>query len=1141
MYRWWVLFFLWAPLLSAQTVTGSIVGSVQDPSGSAITGVTVKVFQTKTGAERETKTNERGDFVLGGLDASEYNLTVRADGFVPLERRGIVLTASERLSVGVLELKIGSLTEQVTISAQGATVQTASAERSGVITSSQVSNVLIRGRNIMSLLQLLPGVVDTADNASLNRNWSLYVNGNRANTNNLTLDGMSLNNVGHNSGHLVHVGQDTIAEVKMLLSNYQAEYGLMAGANVTMVSKSGTRDFHGLVSYFKRHEQFDANSFFNNRLSKGKSRSRYNTWNYNVGGPVYIPGKFNRNKDKLFFFWSQEFWPTKVPQTTYQRTVPTALERAGDFSQSVDLNGALRVVKDPLNGSTPFAGNIVPVSRINSSGQALLKMFPDPNFTNRIISAGKYNYVFQTNNRQSMSPNLMRLDYHLNSNNQISWTSAGHNEEQEGDLGIPTSGSINWPQMRKTYAVNTRTYQVRYQRIFSPTLINELNVGHLRLNGNDEYTDEELKKNQRDVVGYTAGSLYPACNPLNLVPNVSFSDVTNAAILAVEARFPYSTKQYRADISDNLTKITGSHTIKTGVFIDRVWSSPSMSTTFNGSLAFGQSSINPLDSGYGYSNALLGNYASYSESSSAGRLHVRSLNVEWFVQDNWKVSRRFTLDYGIRFSWIPPLRDRDNHVSAFVPTLYNSAQAVHLIKPALVNGTRVGVDPETGTVYSKTLIGAIAPSSGNRSNGLVIGGKDGYPEGLINDRGIHYSPRVGFAWDVFGQGKTAVRGGFGIFYNRQDFDTLLTGGYGSQQPTVETPNIYYSTLATLSSAAGYYFPATVRGLDRAGHVPTVMNYSLSVQQNIGFNTVVDLGYSGSVGRHLMWSRNINPIPAGANWKAENKDYSGATLSAAFLRPIIGYGDILFREWASSSNYHSLQVGVNRRYAHGVQFGASWTWSKAMDFNDSDTGDISPIVPVRVWNYGLAGFDRTHVLKVNWIWDVPNSPWRNAIVKGVLNNWQMSGIASFVSGSPLGIGFSTSNSLDITGTPSQGARIVVTGDPVLPKSERTFSQNFRTEVFERPAVGTFGNAAKTLIRGPGINNWDLAIFKNFPVRELLNFQFRWEMYNAFNHTQFSSLDTTARFDASGAQINSALGQFAAARNPRQMQFALRFSF
>ena len=223
----------------------------------------------------------------------------------------------------------------------------------------------------------------------------------------------------------------------------------------------------------------------------------------------------------------------------------------------------------------------------------------------------------------------------------------------------------------------------------------------------------------------------------------------------------------------------------------------------------------------------------------------------------------------------------------------------------------------------------------------------------------------------------------------------------------------------------------------------------------------------------------------------------------------------------------------RRYARGVQFGAAWTWSKVLDFTDTDTQTVSTLVPVRVWNYGLAAYDRTHVLKLDWLWDVPKTPWSSPAAKMVFHNWQISGIASFVSGQPLGVGFSATTPTDITGSPTDGPRIVVTGNPVLPKSERTFSRFFRTDVFQLPARGTIGNAAKTLLRGPGINNWDIAVFKSFPIREPMRFQrfqFRWELYNAFNHTQFSAVDTSARFDPQGRQVNGRFGEFTAARQP-----------
>ena len=342
------------------------------------------------------------------------------------------------------------------------------------------------------------------------------------------------------------------------------------------------------------------------------------------------------------------------------------------------------------------------------------------------------------------------------------------------------------------------------------------------------------------------------------------------------------------------------------------------------------------------------------------------------------------------------------------------------------------------------------------------------------------------------------------------------------------------------------FPAGTTGHQVDWPVGRVINYSIGVQRNVGFGTVVDASYVGTLGRHLPHARNWNAILFGANFARQNEDPTnpGRPLPAAFLRPYIGYNDILLYEYESNSSYHSLQVTANRRFARGINFGASWTWSKAMDYVDSDTTQVSALINRRVWNYGKAGYDRTHILKGYWLWDLPKGSriWNNPAGRAMLDNWQLSGILTMQSGAPSGIGLGFVASTDITGSPTDGARVVVVQNPVLGRSDRTFSRYFNTNAFRPPAVGTVGNAAKDVFRGPGLNNWDISLFKNFPVfGERRKLQFRAELYNAFNHTQYTGVDTTTRFDAQGNQVNARFGELTSAAAARRIQLALRFSF
>ncbi len=1136
---WAVLTTVLAPTAVGQTTTARLTGSVTDATGAAVPEAQLTATNLATGIQRKATSAPDGSYTIPFLERSKYQVTVQKKGFRPIVQE-LTLDVGQVARLDFV-LEVGEVTEKVTVTAEAPPVQTASAERAGVITGSQVDNLLVRSRSVTAFLRLLPGVVDETVVEVFSPNMSMYTAGNRNNTNNVTLDGLLTTSMGSGTNHAAFIGQDAVAEVRVLLTNYQAEYGRTSGANIQAVSKSGGREFHGLGSYFFRHEQFNANNFFNNRLSVEKSRYRYRTFTYSVGGPVYIPDKFNRSREKLFFFWSQEFWPIKSTTGLKKLTVPTNLERNGDFSQSLDVNNKLIAVTDG-NAGLPFPSNRIPVSRINSDTQALLKYFPEPNFLDRTVSGGTYNYIFESDIKNPIRTSTLKLDYNATEKDIFSGSFTVASIKTDGSVGV-LDNSSTWPQMRSAFVIPSRPVVVRYHHTFSPTLINELYVGSLKNGSRTDSFEEEIRRNQRDVVGFKAGQLTPSINTLNLIPNATFGGVQNPASMAISSSFPSLDKQNNANVADNITKFVGGHTLKSGVYFDLINSHRARYGSVNGTFSFARNVNNPLDTGYAYSNAIVGVFNTYTEPTATFVPHYRMRNVEWFVQDNWKVTSRLTVDYGIRFAEILPTIERDNLLSGFVVSQYDPSQQVRLVEPKLVGGVRKGFDAVSGNVYPSALIGAIVPGAGNASNGMIVTAKNSeYPRALIENRGVHFGPRFGFAYDPFGKGKTAVRGGFGVFYNRQGMNQA-TSPFFAQTPLVDNPTVYYGDVATMLESKGYTFPQDVLGVDRAGHVPTVMNFSLSTQQSIGFDTILDVGYVGSLGRHLMWRRNLNSIPFGANFLSQNSDPASpsSALPSAFLRRYVGYNNIYTQEWASSSNYHSLQVTAKRRYRGGFELSANWTWSKAMDFNDSDTDAVSTLVPIRVWNYGLATFDRTHMLKVGWVWDLPKVRWTNPVARFVLNDWQANGIAIFSSGAPLGVGFSTTTGMDITGSPTDGARIVVTGDPVLPKSERTFSRNFRTDVFDVPGKGAIGNAAKTVIRGPGINNWDVAIFKNLPVREQMRFQFRCEMYNAFNHTQFSGLDTSARFDAAGKQVSSTFGQFTSARNPRQMQLALRFYF
>jgi hypothetical protein len=1125
----------------AQTVTGVITGRVVDSTGLGIPKALVALAHAETGERRELLSSETGDFVFTAIQPGRYSIAVQASGMKRLEKTDLNLTASERLSVGQLTMEVGAVSESVTVSAQGTPVQTSSQERSAVLTKTQIDTLMTRSRDFIALLRVLPGVVYGAENDVLGPSTGPTINGLRNTYNTYSIDGLPMNDLGSTQVMYNPTNLEAVGEVKVLLNNYQAEYGRNAGAMVNAITKSGTQQFHGSGYVYKRHEQFNANTFFNNLNRLPKARYRYTTGGFSIGGPMHWPGKFNTSRDKLFFFFAQETVRGNSPQPLVQRTVPTTLERQGDFSQTLELNGRPVVIRDPLS-NTPFPDAVVPRSRINPNGQKILEVFPLPNQLDRNITRGNYNYNFQESIFQPKQHNLFRVDANATSKIRMYFRGSIWREENHGHrVG---GGSEPWGYLKSNAKYTDDAGVFSLTHVLSPSLVHEFSAGaHHSFETSPPFDEAEALALNRERRGMTLPQFYPGQNFYNLVPWASFGGVPNAARISNDLRFPKRGSDAMFTWSDGWSKIQGRHTLKFGFYAERARNYEGERGVFAGDFDLGRDVNNPNDSGWAYANAVLGNFRAYQESNTRVGTQARGATIEWFAQDNWKATRRLTLDYGMRFTVVIPYWQADGKAVNFDPERYDPARTAPFFVPTLdTQRRRQALNPLTGELLPEVFIGAFVPGAGDPFNGAVTQGTAGYPRGFADNRGVHFGPRIGFAYDLFGDGRTAIRAGGGIFYNTRPSGGEI-GDLGRNPPSLLTPTIYYGDVAGYIRSSGVLFPSAFEAAAMQGELPTIYNYSVGIQRDIGFQTVIDAAYVGSLGRHLLQRRNINAIPYGARFLAQNQDLTtGRPLQDNFFRPFLGYGDIILREPASSSNYHSMQVQLNRRFSRGIQFGASWTWSKAMDLVDADTNTVAAFLSRRVWNYGKAGYDRTHNLVLNYTWDLPrlSRMWNRRPVRLVFDNWQLAGILSFISGAPLGIGLGTVDAADITGG-GDGARVLVLGKAVIPKGERTLQRFFDTSVFARPPQGTIGNAPKDVIRGPGINNWDVSIFKHFPIRERAAFQLRWEMYNALNHTQFGGVDTSTRFDAAGRQTNTRFGALISSRDARRMQGSVRFSF
>jgi hypothetical protein len=1202
-----VLAFFCANML-AQTVTSSLVGTVVDQQDAAIVDAPVVLTNAGTGVIRRAVTDSLGAYRFVNLDPGIYNVTVKATGFKSETLAGIEVVAQETHNAGRLSVQIGNVSETITVTAEAVQVQLASSEKSATVNGGDLEDLTLKGRDLFGYPRLVPGVIDTASSRDVTSHGAISgmnING-ATSALNFTVDGITDMDTGSNTSVQFEPNLDSIQELKVLTSNYAAEYGRNSGGMITAVTKSGTQQFHGSAAWNHRHEEFNADTWVNNHTVKNGVATprvpyRYNVEPYSLGGPAYIPKVFNKDRTRLFFFWSQEYTGQFVSGGSQSVYTPTALERVGNFSQSFNNNGSLISVLDPANGNAPFPGNIIPANRINTVGQELLNYFPMPNYTPTLAAQlHVVNYFEQGSATHPRRNSVLRIDGSITSKisayfrwmsdydtSPVLYDGVPFTSDQGGVLGATGISPIEHPNGGRGY-LGTITYTI------SPTIVNETTVA----NNWDQYTyvtTDNYKSEDRSIIPGLP-SLFPVPGPAqsgsqgaingyaNILPTFSFGTPSNAVSYG---RTGASAGQERAVnptfyVTDNLTKIMGHHSIKTGIYVEYNEKYQPADRNYAGAFSFASSSSTPLlNTNDGFANALLGNVASYTQYSATTTFNDNYWNVEFYVQDNWKVNQKLTLDLGLRFYHQTPQQDYFHTFVNFNPSTYSASAMPRIYVPACSTGVAtctsntglVAKDPLTGATTSSGFIGDYIPNTGNPTDGLQVLGVGNVPLAPYNTKPLVAAPRIGFAYDVLGDGKTALRGGWGMFYNRLDGNQYY--GLSGQPPTaypVTVTNLSLSQIAAQNTGA----PPSLSTLSIAplaptawpAHVPwdAVMNASLNLQRLISNSTVVEVGYTWNYSYNQHLTYNANYIPIGTGWPFTpsniNPTTSGGTsadVGSIFERAIYpGYGAITENAMIGHANYNAFNATLQKRLSHGLVLGAAYTFSKALG-----TTSYTPAVSNNeAWNYGRLSTDRRHNLQISYYYDFPNIAKKYGIrVLGVVtDNWTFSGITSIQSGAPFSPGCGlTSGAAGVTGgytgTPDVSQRCEVIGNPLANVPAGTYfnpaafampalATGPDNSIVGPPALGNLGGGAGVLSY-PHITNFDLTMTKNIPLgadkRRVLRFQV--QAYNAFNHSEFNGMNTGIQFNPTTNAVSNAtaVGLPTGTLPARVMAFTIRFQF
>jgi len=1116
------LLFLAALATPAFAQEATIVGTVTDPSGAAVADAKVTLTNTETGVSKVFSTNESGQYVAVDIHIGHYDIKVEKGGFKTEERKNMVLQVGDR-SRADFALSVGGSQETVTVEANTVAVQADTGEVSNVITGQQIEGISVNGRGIYQLAALAPGAssqIDvTAPNTPVGGSAGVEFNGMRQNHNLYLLDGGENSDRGGAGGMSIAPSLDSIAEFRQLTSNYSADFGLSSAGTMTLVLKSGTKQFHAAAWEFNRNDAFDARTYNNPKyLPSGApnpvAELRQNTFGFNVGGPVTFGKLYNPDKNKTFFFYNME-WRKYINGASLQQTVPLTSWYTGSFgSQAVNVPTAAQVAPSILFANCPggaapagvvqgskFPGNQIPSCMISPNATALLNaggayggIFPAPNSGSDFLGGA--------NSPTNLREEIVRVDHNFNSKFSV----FGHYVAEQVNQSFGTS-LWNWsntPVQGTSFGNPSYSAVIHTTYAISPTLLNEVAFNY---NGNRINIIPTGLVTAPSSFNFTR--IFSGPNSDNRIPNISLAGSTGTQF--GNNSWPWTNKADDYQIRDDISWTKGAHQMKFGGSwalyskYQQLFGNTQGSFTFDGTYT-----------GLDFADFLLGTAKSY------GELGVQDYgkwnNVSWamFFQDNWRVNKRLTLNLGLRWDGVPHTYEANNRMGNFYPKLYDTASAALLDSNGnICSGASdpgcTGVSPGLGTSPNSILQGYQF-----YLNGIGTPGKTpGVPKGLVNTNWAAFGPRLGFAYDLTGAGKTILRGGFGAMYERIQGNDMYNAG----------PNIPFSTNVTFNGVqldqaetflnTGQHAVAPITVADITGlavnqyKLPVAYQYSAGVQRSLSARTVLAVMYVGNQSRQQNYYSNINLPDPSVLPALINGTQAGGYHAVV---PYRGFGNLNMSADGANAHYNGLQVDLNAQIKRDLSLRVFYTLSRSIDPSNQTNGGggggdlVAVSNPYEGWKYdvGRSGYDRLHNFSTNFIYSLPflrNSS--NRLLKTVVGGWEVSGIITIESGLPLNV--TISGPQGGQGLPSANNRPDKTGSLVTPHNKQLWMTD---SAFALPSVGAWGNLGYDAVDGPGRDNWNLSLFKAFVFSESRGSQFelRLETFNTFNHPQIQTVPT-----------------------------------